>query len=336
MAALDEADAVFAEVAARGPALANCHARITALAARWRRFAAGDDDERVHWVEIGPRSASFFDTPLSVAREFSACRATSDAAWIMTSATLAVAGSFSHFTTALGLSGAVERLWASPFDYASQALLYLPPLACEPRATGFEEALVAAALPVLEASRGRAFMLFTSFRALYRCADLLRAQSSFPLLVQGEAPRSELLRRFHTIDRAVLLGTATFWEGIDVRGERLSCVIIDKLPFAVPDDPVLRARSAALAARGDDAFELLQLPEAITALKQGAGRLIRAVDDRGVLMIADVRLRRRQYGSTFLASLPPMPVTEDLADIRRFYADGACAPLYSTPDVDRA
>ncbi len=322
--AFDEALATLAEhlelAAVRGNLLANCSERMQQLYARWLGFSAAADEERVRWVDVGLRNFTFYDTPVSVASEFAGHLESSQAAWIMTSATLAVEGRFDHFLNALGIRDARQELWASPFDYANQSLLYIPPLVREPRMSDFERELVDAALPVLAASRGRAFFLFTSYRSLDLCAAMLRAELDYPLLVQGEAPRSELLRRFQTTDNAVLLGTATFWEGVDVRGERLSLVIIDKLPFGVPDDPVTRARNASIAAAGDNPFTSLTLPDAITTLKQGAGRLIRDVADYGVLMIGDIRLRRKSYGRAFLNSLPPMPVTERLADVQVFFA----------------
>ena len=318
--ALATLDAHLEVAAARGNLLANCAERMQSLHLRWDAFMTSADDERVRWVDIGARNFTFYDTPVSVASEFAGHLASSQAAWIMTSATLAVEGRFDHFLNALGIREARQELWASPFDYAHQSLLYIPPLQREPREVDFERELVDAALPVLRASRGRAFFLFTSYRSLDLCAAMLRAELDYPLLIQGEAPRSELLRRFQTTDNGVLLGTATFWEGVDVRGERLSLVIIDKLPFGVPDDPVARARSAAIAAAGDNPFKSLTLPDAITTLKQGAGRLIRDVADHGVLMIGDIRLRRKSYGRAFLNSLPPMPVSDKLADVESFFA----------------
>jgi ATP-dependent DNA helicase DinG len=282
-------------------------------------FEADGDGAPVRWLDTSARNFTVYETPISIANEFSLRVAASQAAWIMTSATLAVDGRFDHFTRALGLEGVRTALWQSPFDYASQSLLYVPPLATEPGRPDFERGVVDAALPVLAASRGRAFFLFTSYRALDAVAATLEAETDYALLIQGSAPRSALLERFLATPRAVLLGTASFWEGVDVRGDRLSCVIIDKLPFGVPDDPVTRARAAALREAGEDPFNRLQLPEAVTALKQGAGRLIRDVTDRGVLMICDTRLVNRGYGRAFLRSLPPMPLTRAVADVEAFF-----------------
>lgn len=323
--ALNELHNNLIVAAERGLTLANCNERAADLCERFEAFDRSADSEHVRWFETTRRGFTLHDTPVSVATEFSERLEHSNAAWILTSASLAAEARFDHFTSLLGITDAREHLWHSPFDYASQSLLYVPPLTWEPRAPNFERELVDAALPVLECSRGRAFFLFTSYRALDICADLLRDRTDFPLLVQGDAPRSALLSRFETLDNAILLGTATFWEGVDVRGEQLSCVIIDKLPFGVPDDPVMKARMAALQARGENPFVQLQIPAAITALKQGAGRLIRGVTDRGVLMIGDVRILRRSYGRAFINSLPPMPLTGELDDVRAFFATSSDA-----------
>jgi len=242
------------------------------------------------------------------------------AAWIFTSATLSVGGRFDHFRARLGLEDAREIRVESPFDYARNALLYLPTQLPEPRDPAHTAAVVERALPVLAASRGRAFVLFTSYRALNSAAEQLRNRIEFPVLVQGEAPKHELIERFRAAGNAVLLGTSSFWEGVDVAGEALSCVIIDKLPFASPADPVVRARLDALEASGANAFTDYQIPQAAIALKQGAGRLIRGMEDRGVLMLCDPRIRGRGYGRIFLDSLPPMPRTSDLADVEAFFA----------------
>src|SRR5437588_5019852 len=255
-------------------------------------------------------------------------------AWIFTSATLAVGEDFKHFTRELGVPEAETRRWASPFDFARQALLYVPNgLPLDPNDPAFTEALIEAALPVLKASGGRAFLLFTTLRALRRAHELLRERIGFPLLVQGTGSRSELLARFRSLGNAVLLGSASFWEGVDVRGDALSLVVIDKLPFAPPDDPVLAARIDAIKAAGRNPFTELQLPQAVLQLKQGAGRLIRDEGDRGVLMLCDPRLLSRPYGKRILESLPPMKRTRSLEEVREFFASSGadaarlrCAP----------
>ncbi len=193
-------------------------------------------------------------------------------------------------------------------------------LPADPNDAAFTDAVIEAAAPVLEASAGRAFLLFTTLRALRRAHELLRGRLRFPLLVQGTGSRSELLERFRTLGNAVLLGSQSFWEGVDVRGEALSLVVIDKLPFAPPDDPVLAARIDAIRAQGGNPFTELQLPQAVLQLKQGAGRLIRDEADRGVLMLCDPRLASRAYGRQILRSLPAMKLTRNLAEVEEFFA----------------
>ncbi len=299
------------------------------LASGYRRAASlldrvtllGEDcaDEYVAWFETTVRGFSLYLTPLEVASSFRAHVETSNAAWIFTSATLAINGSFAHFQSQLGLEHADTGYWQSPFNFADQTLMYLPSGLPEPSAADYTDAVIELALPILEASGGRAFLLFTSYRALNQAAAALRGRLPYPLLVQGDLPRAALLERFRSLGNAVLLGTASFWEGVDVRGEALSCVIIDKLPFAAPDDPVLRARAAALEAAGRNPFMEYQVPEAVIALKQGAGRLIRAENDYGVLVLCDPRLRTRGYGKTFLGSLPSMPRTNRFDDVKAFF-----------------
>jgi ATP-dependent DNA helicase DinG len=275
----------------------------------------------VRWVEVFGQSVQLHLTPLSCADLFRRQLEEAPRAWIFTSATLAIGGDFSHYQREMGLEAARAQSWASPFDFERQALLYVPRgLPADPNDPGFTEAVVRAALPVIEASKGRAFLLFATLRALRRAHELLREKLPYPLLVQGTGSRSELLARFRKLGNAVLLGSASFREGVDVRGEALSVVIIDKLPFAPPDDPVLAARIDALRAQGGNPFTEYQLPQAILQLKQGAGRLIRDETDRGVLMLCDPRLYARPYGRAVLASLPPMKPTRDLEEVRAFLA----------------
>jgi ATP-dependent DNA helicase DinG len=247
---------------------------------------------------------------------------------ILTSATLTVAGadgkpSFDHLKKRLGVPFPKELVVASHFDYAKQALLYLPPYMPPPRDPQFVAQATEKIRRVLEITRGRAFCLFTSYAQMRELHDRLLTQLPFPLLLQGSAPRHVLLEQFRATPNAVLFGTSSFWQGIDVQGEQLSCVIVDKLPFAVPSDPIMKARTDAIAAAGGNAFNDLQVPQAVLALKQGFGRLIRSLSDRGVLMLLDPRIRTTRYGATFLDSLPPYRRTDDITDIERFFADSA-------------
>lgn len=310
----------LAAQAERSEGLAACARRAAATAAALERIAADEAPGRVRWVEVFAQSVQLHATPLSPAEHFRRGMADHPRAWIFTSATLAVGGDFSHFKRELGIEQAEARAWPSPFDYARQALLYVPQgLPPDPNDPAFTPAVVRAALPVLAASGGRAFLLFTTLRALRRAHELLESALGYPLLVQGTGSRSELLARFRRLGNAVLLGAASFWEGVDVPGEALSVVLIDKLPFAPPDDPVLAARIESLRAAGGNPFLEVQLPRAVLALKQGAGRLIRGESDRGVLVLCDPRLFERPYGRSILASLPPMRLTRELAEVERFF-----------------
>ncbi len=311
------------EGAQRGSGLANCLSRCQTLQARLQRFLDVPDEDCVYWLETRSRGFTLYLTPLDVSSVFRQRMSQYRSAWIFTSATLAVGDDFGHFSRRLGLAEATTLRLESPFDYARNALLYHPKGLPEPTAAGYNEALLEAALPVLTASRGRAFILFTSHQALREAARYLEQRIQYPLLVQGSLPKNTLLERFRALGNAVLLGTASFWEGVDVRGEALSCVIIAKLPFAAPGDPVTQARSEALRRRGGNPFMDFQLPQAVITLKQGVGRLIRDVHDRGVLMLADPRLLTRAYGRIFLASLPPMARTRSLTQVTDFFATPA-------------
>jgi ATP-dependent DNA helicase DinG len=277
------------------------------------------EDAGVHWYELTARGFRLSRTPLDVAGPLAQHRERSHAAWVFTSATLAVGGRFDHYAAKLGLLDPQTLLAPSPFDWPRQALCYLPPGLPDPVVRHYNESLVDKLRPVLEASRGRAFILFASHRALREAAELLR-DGPWPLFVQGEAPRQVLLERFRASGNGVLLGAASFREGVDVAGEALSVVIIDKLPFAAPDDPVFEARLEAIRRKGGNPFRDEQLPQAVIALKQGAGRLIRSESDRGVLVLCDPRLMSKAYGKVFLDSLPPLPKTRRLEDVVAFFA----------------
>lgn len=311
------------KLAERSKALEQCSQRCGVINEDLETFDARESQEEVKWLESDERGFRLYQTPLDVAATFRERLAVHGCNAIYTSATLSVAGDFSHFASQLGLSDVDAQCWASPFDYHQQALLYQPPDLPDPRDRRYTETVAEAALPVIEASRGGAFLLFTSHRALRQTYALLTngKGSDFVYLCQGQAPRSELLERFRSTPNAVLLGAASFWEGVDVRGAALSCVIIDKLPFMPPDDPVFRARAAKMEAQGQNPFIDYQVPQAVLSLKQGCGRLIRDASDYGVLMICDPRLRRKSYGKVFLESLPDMRRSGDINDVRLFFEE---------------
>jgi ATP-dependent DNA helicase DinG len=309
--------------------------RATALLAMIEEWRDEDDAERVRWLEVFAGSVHLNSTPLSVADIFRNQLTGNPRAWIFTSATLSVRQSFSHYQAQLGLEAAETMAWDSPFDYKNQALLYVPADMPDPNSNGYTEAVVSAALPLIEAAAGRTFFLFTSLRAMRAARELLllgmrTAGVDYPVMMQGDGSRSELLERFRHLGNAILLGSQSFWEGVDVRGEALSLVIIDRLPFAPPDDPVLAARISKITREGRNAFMEYQLPEAAINLKQGAGRLIRDETDRGALMICDPRLISKPYGRRIWQSLPPMHRTRDVNEVCSFLSglasDAAASP----------
>ncbi len=310
--------------AERSEGLENCWQRAQALMLQFGKWQSGEAPDQVRWLEVFHHSLQLNTTPLSIAEIFEKQIGDSQRAWIFTSATLAVKQDFSHYQSEMGLLKATTAYWDSPFNYAEQSLLYVPSNLPDPNSFDYTEAVVQAALPMLEASQGRAFLLFTSLRAMQRAHEILLAEFDrrgwkYPLLLQGEGSRNELLERFRSLGNAVLLGSQSFWEGVDVRGDALSLVIIDKLPFAPPDDPVLAARIAQISKQGRNAFMEYQLPRTIITLKQGAGRLIRDENDRGVLMICDPRLISKPYGKRIWQSLPPMKRTRVEAEAVAFF-----------------
>lgn len=282
--------------------------------------------DTVRWVEVFSHTVQLHRTPLSIAPIFTRQREGQPRAWVFTSATLSVKGNFTHYAAQLGLDKDRSLTLPSPFDYAKQGLLYVPRDMPPPQSPQFTEAVVEKALPLIEAAGGRTFLLCTTLRAVQKASDMLydlfaERGINLPLLVQGQASRTELLDRFRQLGNAVLVGSQSFWEGVDVRGEALSLVIIDKLPFAPPDDPVLAARMEVLQKKGLSPFAVHQLPHAVITLKQGAGRLIRSESDRGVLAICDTRLVEKPYGRQIWQSLPPFTRTREADTVIRFLTD---------------
>ncbi|SFU39804.1 ATP-dependent DNA helicase DinG [Nitrosomonas eutropha] len=312
--------------AVRSQELQNCWLRAQAILNKIRQWHEQSESGKIiSWIETYSQSLQFNTTPLSIAETFSRQLSTTVRAWIFTSATLSVKKDFSHYNRMMGMVEAKTASWDSPFDFPNQALLYVPTQLPDPNTQYYTESIIQAVLPVIKASRGRAFILCTSLRNMQQIHELLQdafeqEQLEYPLLLQGEETRSALLNQFRKLGNAVLVGSQSFWEGVDVRGRALSLVIIDRLPFASPDDPVLSARIEKYTQEGRNAFMEYQLPHAIINLKQGAGRLIRDEYDRGVLMICDPRLISKPYGKRVWQSLPPMKRTRDLDEVTHFLA----------------
>ena len=297
-----------------GAGTANCARRAGTLANSLAALGELSDDTGLRWVDANPNGLLLQYTPFEIAERLREYVESRPCAWVFTSATLAIGEDFSHFAARIGLPEARTLCIGSPFDYRDQARIYLPPKMPEPQSPAFADKFIDACAPLLEASGGRAFLLYTSYRALAEGVRALQARfpsPPFPVLVQGEAPREALLNRFRELGNAVLLATGSFWEGVDVKGEGLCIVAIDKLPFASPDDPLLKARLEGIRRRGGNPFHEYQLPQAVLALKQGVGRLIRDMDDFGVIVLGDPRLRTKAYGRVFLDALPPSPVITD-------------------------
>lgn len=339
--AIKELVAELEKVKERGKGLAGCAERGSELLDRFSRLILESPKQKIHWIELHTRGFVIHHTPLEIRDTFLGHIEGRSCGWIFTSATLAVDGKFDHFLSEFGLDSfdssstttsstpsknrvsppkVMSRSWDSPFDFKEQSLFFHPEGLPLPNHPDYGDKMMEAMVPVIEASRGRTFLLFTSHRALRSAAEYLRDKEvDYPLLVQGEAPRSQLLERFRELGNGVLLGASSFWEGVDVRGEALSCVIIDKFPFASPGDPVLQAKIAAYNSSGRNAFMELQLPRAVIALRQGAGRLIRDVTDRGLFVVCDTRMLKKSYGHTFLNSLPDMARTRSINVVERFF-----------------
>jgi len=315
--------------AERSEGLENCWQRAREIIAKITRWDSQAEMEGfVCWIETFKYVLQLNATPLSIAEAFNKQMNASSRAWIFTSATLSVKGDFSHYNGVMGLNPELSSIravsWESPFNFANQALLYVPTGLPGPNDHGYTEKMVKAVFPVLKMSCGRAFILCTSIRAMQQVYTKLlelfqREQIDYPLLLQGQGSRSEMLERFRKMDNAVLIGSQSFWEGVDVRGEALSLVIIDKLPFTPPDDPVLSARIEKINKEGRNAFMEYQLPHTVINLRQGVGRLIRDEVDRGVLMICDHRIITKSYGKRIWQSLPPMKRTRNLDDVHKFF-----------------
>ncbi|GAB4200531.1 MAG: ATP-dependent DNA helicase [Wenzhouxiangellaceae bacterium] len=326
---LDELQLALQPLAEAERGLANAAERCQRLRAVLREYQA-EESEAVRWYERRRQGFAINLTPLDVASPLARFRAARPAAWVFTSATLAVGNNFQHFLQRLGLEDAETLQVDSPFDHRHNALCWLPPDLPPPGDRQHTASLLRAVWPLIEVSGGRAFLLFTTHRALQQAAEWLRLHSSYPLFIQGEAPRSQLVSDFRAAGNGILLGAASFWEGVDVPGPALSLVVIDKLPFAAPDDPVLQARLEEIKQQGGNPFTEVQLPEAVLALKQGAGRLIRDHSDRGVVVLGDPRLTGKGYGRLFLNSLPPWPRTRELQDAIAFMATTLAPDLPAT------
>ena len=288
-----------------------------------KKWINDKDQSYVHWVDIFFKSIQFNITPISIADSFREFQEKNEASWIFTSATLAANSSFDHFKSLMGLENAKTKLLKSPFNYSKNAYLYVPEDMPETSSRSFNNHLLAKVYPIIIAAKGRTFILSTSIKSMNEIASLLKDEFeknniNYPILTQGERSKIKLLEQFKHHGNAILIGSLSFWEGVDVRGKELSLVIIDKLPFQSPGDPIFESKINLLSAKGINAFMTFQLPKAIISLKQGAGRLIRDEEDKGVLMICDQRIIAKPYGKSFWQSLPSFKRTRNQEDIIEF------------------
>jgi ATP-dependent DNA helicase DinG len=316
--ALDFCHEVLRLAVGRSSALDNCLERVDQYNTLLERLQETNVTGFSYWYESSNNYFIFALTPLSVANKFTELLIERKGSWIFTSATLSVNNKLGYFTKRLGLTNAESLILESPFNYEQQTLMCVPRYIPSPNEQGNAEKLVEILLPVIEANKGRCFFLCTSYAMMNALAKQFRELTKLPVLVQGETSKVKLLEQFIHSGNALLIATSSFWEGIDVRGDTLSCVIIDKLPFTSPDDPLIKARMEDCQMQGGDAFNDVQLPEAVITLKQGVGRLIRHHNDRGVVIICDNRLVMRPYGAIFINSLPPSPRTRDVNKVINF------------------
>ncbi len=322
--AIHDAQTAVADLVDASIELEKLHEQLIGCGERLGLLASEDSWDGLRWLEVNPRSLRLNLTPLDVSSKLNSLIDNGFQAWIFTSATLAVGEDFSHFTSRIGIAGATGLTFPSPYRIERNGLIWLPPGLPQPSDPGHTDAMLEAVTPLLDVTKGGMFCLFTSHRALNNAKAWFRTHKRVlggrKLLVQGDAPRDDLLRRFRRAGNAVLLGTGSFWEGVDVRGPALSVVAIDKLPFASPADPLMMARLEFIRREGGNGFMQHQLPQAALALKQGAGRLLRDDTDFGVVVLCDPRITGKRYGDTFLEALAPMPTTASLDDVTSFLA----------------
>lgn len=322
---LQDLEKALGAAAVAGEGLQDCHERCLSIQDHLDTWRYGGERNLIRWARVTARSLWFHGTPLKIGDQFGKMMSKHARAQVFTSATLAVGNDFSALCNRLGLHSAETRRWDSPYNFQQNTLLYLPPDMPDPRDPGYDDALLRVIDATLRISCGRAFCLFTSYMMMHSVHKKLCAGQAkwngCPVLLQGMAPKNQLLDRFNSVGNSILFGTSSFWEGVDVKGANLSCVIIDKLPFSSPSDPVLKNRLQACEDEGNNPFLDIQIPEAVIELKQGAGRLIRAETDRGVLVLCDPRIYSKKYGRLFLKSLPNMPITRKISDVTQFFSE---------------